>query len=127
MLTLASVQVYNSLLRPGEEGAPHVDWEISCGEGAASTSCSRRRSWSAWQSPGHFPRLRGTAVDDLTITREELERMDRLYIIACGSSYHVGVAAKYFWELLGRILVEVTLVSEFRYCDPIVTDRPWPW
>ena len=66
-------------------------------------------------------------LDDLTITREELERMDRLYIIACGSSYHVGVAAKYILERLLRIPVEVTLASEFRYCDPIVTDRTWPW
>ena len=59
----------------------------------------------------------------LGYTREELERMDRLYIIACGSSYHVGVAAKYILERLLRIPVEVTLASEFRYCDPIVTDR----
>ena len=62
-------------------------------------------------------------LDDLTITREDLERMDRLYIIACGSSYHVGMAAKYILERLLRIPVEVTLASEFRYCDPIVTDR----
>ena len=49
--------------------------------------------------------------------------MDRLYIIACGSSYHVGVAAKYILEKLLRKPVEVTLASEFRYCDPIVSER----
>ena len=59
----------------------------------------------------------------LGYTREELERMDRLYIIACGSSYHVGMAAKYTLERLLRKPVEVTLASEFRYCDPIVTDK----
>ena len=48
------------------------------------------------------------------------ERLDRLYIIACGSSYHVGVVAKYTLERMLRIPVEVTLASEFRYCAPIV-------
>ena len=62
-------------------------------------------------------------LDDLKLTREDLERLDRLYIIACGSSYHVGMAAKYILEKLLRIPVEVTLASEFRYCDPIVTSR----
>ena len=42
-------------------------------------------------------------LDDLTITREHLEGMDRFYIIACGSSYHVGMAAKYILERLLRI------------------------
>src|SRR5699024_6882737 len=41
----------------------------------------------------------------------------------CGSSYHVGVAAKYILEKLLRKPVEVTLASEFRYCDPIVSER----
>ena len=62
-------------------------------------------------------------LDEVSLTREELERLDRLYVIACGSSYHVGVAAKYTLERLLRIPVEVTLASEFRYCDPIVTRR----
>ena len=72
-----------------------------------------------------FPRLRDGEVvlDEVSLTREELERLDRLYVIACGSSYHVGVAAKYTLERLLRIPVEVTLASEFRYCDPIVTRR----
>ena len=60
-------------------------------------------------------------LDDVTITKEELEDLDRLYVIACGSSYHVGMAAKYILERLLRIPVEVTLASEFRYCAPIVT------
>ena len=62
-------------------------------------------------------------LDDWRLTARELEEMDRLYIIACGSSYHVGVAAKYILEKLLRKPVEVTLASEFRYCDPIVSER----
>ena len=47
--------------------------------------------------------------------------LERIFIVACGSSYHVGVIAKYNIEKLARIPVEVVLASEFRYCDPIVS------
>jgi glucosamine--fructose-6-phosphate aminotransferase (isomerizing) len=49
--------------------------------------------------------------------------LDRIFVIACGSSYHVGVIAKYNIEKLARVPVEVVLASEFRYCDPIVDAR----
>ena len=95
-----------------------------------STSCSRR----SWSSPRPCadtisPRIRDGKVvlDDVCPAPEEdPERLDRIYIIACGSSYHVGMAAKYTLERLLRIPVEVTLASEFRYCDPIV-DPTAPW
>ena len=127
VLTPGSVQVYNSLLQPVEKEISHVDWEISAAEKGGYEHFMFKEIMEQPKALRDtiFPRLRGDRVvlDDLTITREELERMDRLYIIACGSSYHVGVAAKYILERLLRIPVEVTLASEFRYCDPIVTDR----
>ena len=127
VLTPGSVQVYNSLLRPVKKERSHVDWEISAAEKGGYEHFMFKEIMEQPKALRDtiFPRLRGDRVvlDDLTITREELERMDRLYIIACGSSYHVGVAAKYILERLLRIPVEVTLASEFRYCDPIVTDR----
>jgi len=46
-----------------------------------------------------------------------------IFIVACGSSYHVGVIAKYNIEKLARVPVEVVLASEFRYCDPIVDEK----
>ena len=49
--------------------------------------------------------------------------MERITIIACGSSYHVGVIGKYNLEKMTRIPVEVTLASEFRYADPIVSEK----
>ena len=127
VLTAHGAQVYNSLLQPVEKERSHVDWEISAAEKGGYEHFMFKEIMEQPKALRDtiFPRLRGERVvlDDLTITREELERMDRLYIIACGSSYHVGVAAKYILERLLRIPVEVTLASEFRYCDPIVTDR----
>ncbi len=46
--------------------------------------------------------------------------IEPMFIVACGSSYHVAVIAKIQYEKLSRIPVEVMLASEFRYCNPIV-------
>ena len=57
---------------------------------------------------------------DLNMTDEEIRNIGKIYIIACGSSYHVGVVGKYNLERMLRRSVEVCLASEFRYSDPIV-------
>ncbi len=71
------------------------------------------------------PRIRGDRVapEDLTLTPEQVRDISRVFIIACGSSYHVGVVSKYIWERLLRRPVEVQLASEFRYCDPLVDEN----
>ena len=125
VLTPGSVQVYNSLLRPVKKERSHVDWEISAAEKGGYEHFMFKEIMEQPKAIRDTisPRLRDGKVvlDDVTITKEELEDLDRLYVIACGSSYHVGMAAKYILERLLRIPVEVTLASEFRYCAPIVT------
>ncbi len=59
-------------------------------------------------------------LDALKITDERVAEYERLYVVACGSAYHVGVAAKYALEKLAKIPVEVDVASEFRYRDPIL-------
>jgi glutamine---fructose-6-phosphate transaminase (isomerizing) len=60
-------------------------------------------------------------LDELRIDRSELRHMDKVYIVACGTSYHAGLVAKYAIEHWARIGVEVEIASEFRYRDPILT------
>ena len=62
------------------------------------------------------------AVDfaEVGITEETFANLQRIYIVACGSAYHVGMAGKYVLEDLAGIPVEVDLASEFRYRDPII-------
>ena len=62
-------------------------------------------------------------LDDIHITKENLENIDRVYIVACGTAYHAGVIGKYAIEKLARIPVETDIASEFRYRDPVITDR----
>ena len=59
-------------------------------------------------------------IDELNMTDEEIKNLKRIYIIGCGSAYHVGVTSKYVLEKITRIPVEVDLASEFRYRDPIL-------
>ena len=125
VLTPDGVKVYNALVQPVEKETSHVDWEISAAEKGGYEHFMFKEIMEQPRAIRDTisPRLRDGKVvlDDVTITKEELEDLDRLYVIACGSSYHVGMAAKYILERLLRIPVEVTLASEFRYCAPIVT------
>lgn len=127
VLTREGVQVYDALFQPVEKEHAHVDWEISAAEKGGYPHFMFKEIMEEPRAIRDTisPRIRDGKVvlDDLTITREQLEEMDRFYIIACGSSYHVGMAAKYILERMLRIPVEVTLASEFRYCEPIVSKR----
>jgi glutamine---fructose-6-phosphate transaminase (isomerizing) len=60
-------------------------------------------------------------LDELRIDPSELRHMDKVYIVACGTSYHAGMVAKYAIEHWARIGVEVEIAGEFRYRDPILT------
>ena len=57
---------------------------------------------------------------EVGLTEDALKDVERIYIVACGSAYHVGMAGKYVLEDLARIPVEVDLASEFRYRNPII-------
>ena len=61
--------------------------------------------------------------DKLGLTPEELGNLDAVYIVGCGSAYHVGVTAQYVLEDLARIPVRVELASEFRYRTPLLPEK----
>lgn len=62
-------------------------------------------------------------LDDITITKEQIKNIDRIYIVACGTAYHAGVVGKYAIEKLAQIPVEVDVASEFRYREPLINER----
>lgn len=127
VLTENQVTVYNTDLDCVEKEHIHVDWEISAAEKGGYEHFMFKEILEQPKAVRDTisPRIRDGKVvlDDVKLTREEVEQLDRLYIIACGSSYHVGMVAKYVLEKHTRISVEVALASEFRYCDPIVSNR----
>lgn len=68
---------------------------------------------------GAYVKDENISLEDTGLSDEVLAELERIYIIACGSAYHVGIAAKYVIENLARVPVEVDLASEFRYRNPI--------
>ena len=60
------------------------------------------------------------SLSELAMTEAEIAAINRVFIVACGTSYHAGVVAKTLIEQWARIPVEVDVSSEFRYRDPIV-------
>ena len=126
-LTPDHLWVYDSYLRPVEKEHHHVDWEISAAEKGGYEHFMAKEIMEQPEAIRKTisPRIQNGRVvlDDLALTARDVAEMDKLCVIACGSSYHVGMNAKYILEKLLRKPVEVTLASEFRYCDPIVTEH----
>ena len=61
--------------------------------------------------------------DDAGLTKEYLEGVRSIYIVACGTAYHAGLVAKYIIEKKTRIKVDVEVASEFRYRNPVIDDK----
>ena len=62
-------------------------------------------------------------LEGISLTREDIEKFSKIYIVACGTAYHAGLVGKYIIERLVKIPVEVDVASEFRYRDPLVDEN----
>ena len=118
------VQVYNAMELPIEKEHHHIDWEISAAEKGGYEHFMLKE---IMEEPEALRRAILPRIKDGTVGFDGLmldsSRYDCIKIIACGSSYHVGMVGKYNLEKLTRMPVEVILASEFRYCSPIVNER----
>ncbi len=128
VLTRDGIQVYDHpYLQLVEKERHHVDWEVSAAEKGGYEHFMAKEIMEQPKAfrDTVFPRIQNGRVvlDDLDIDAAYLRAADKIYIIACGSSYHVGMVAKYVLEKLLRKPVEVALASEFRYCDPLVSSK----
>ena len=127
VLTREGIQCYNHLRLPIEKEIVTVDWEIDAAEKGGYEHFMFKEIMEQPEALRRClsPRIReGEAVfEDFSLSKDFLQNMRRIYIVACGSSYHVGMVGKYHLERLTRIPVEVALGSEFRYMDPIVDEH----
>lgn len=126
VLCRGSVSFYNMDKEPVQKEICHVDWDVSAAEKGGYEHFMAKE---IMEQPKVLrdtisPRLHNGRVvlDSVSLTREDLEKLRSIYIVACGSAYHVGVIAKYVLEKVVRIPVEVDIASEFRYMDPMVDE-----
>ena len=127
ILTKDGVKVFDALTQPLEKERHHIDWEVSAAEKGGYPHFMLKEIFEQPEALRRAisPRLKDGKIvlDDMKLTAEQIRDFSRVFIVACGSSYHVGMIGKYNLEHLTRRSVEVCLASEFRYADPIVDDH----
>ena len=123
VLSRDGIQVYNTMEQPIEKEHHHIDWEISAAEKGGYEHFMLKE---IMEQPEALRRAISPRVHDGRVVFEGLSldatKIRKIDMIACGSSLHVCMVAKYNLEKLTRIPVEVCLASEFRYSDPIVEE-----
>ena len=127
VVTAENIDVFDSEMNPLEKKHSQVDWDVSAAEkgGYAHFMFKEIMEQPEAVRKTLSPRVRDGRVvlDDVKLTAEYVKNISRIFIIACGSSYHVGMVSKYSWERLLRRPVQVDLASEFRYSDPLVDEN----
>ena len=123
VVTDKDIKFYTSFLDEIKKEKVTVDWDISSTDKGGYEHYMFKE---IMEQPEAVKRtiapyiIDGRAELSSVLDKAYINSLSRIYIVACGSSYHVGVIAKYNIEKLARVPVEVVLASEFRYCDPIV-------
>ena len=127
LLDAENVKVYNLDGEEIKKEPYHVEWDISAAEKGGYEHFMFKE---IMEQPRVIrdtvqPRIRDGKIvlDDISLTAEYIKGINKIYIVACGSAYHVGVVGKYVIEAMTRIPVEITVASEFRYMNPIVDDK----
>jgi glucosamine--fructose-6-phosphate aminotransferase (isomerizing) len=109
-----------------QEGRPyHVDWDLSAAEKGGFDWFMRKEIHEQPRAVADSLLGRRTAsgrlhLDEMRLSDQELRDIDKVIVIACGTSFYAGMVAKYAIEHWCRIPCEVELASEFRYRDPIL-------
>jgi glutamine---fructose-6-phosphate transaminase (isomerizing) len=103
----------------------HVDWDLSAAEKGGYDWFMRKEIYEQPRAVadtllGRHDASSRLTLDEIRISEDELRRVDKIIIVACGTAFYAGLVAKYAIEHWTRIPCEVELASEFRYRDPIL-------
>lgn len=123
VLSRDEIQFYNVDEEPLEKTSTRIDWDVNAAEKGGYEHFLLKEVYEqpkAIRDTIH-PRIKDNEVviEELGMTDEEIREIGKIMIVACGSAYHTGITAKYVFEGISRVPVEVDLASEYRYRDPI--------
>ncbi|EFK54943.1 glutamine-fructose-6-phosphate transaminase (isomerizing) [Corynebacterium genitalium ATCC 33030] len=104
-----------------------IDWDLEAAEKGGFDSFMMKEIYEQPAAvrdtlAGHWDGER-VILDENSISERELKSFNQVFVIACGSAYHSGLAAKYAIEHWVRIPVQIEVASEFRYRDPVLDER----
>ena len=127
VVTADEIHVFDALGQPVEKQHSYVDWDVSAAEkgGYAHFMFKEIMEQPEAVRKTISPRIKNKLIEfeELSLSDEYIASLSKIFIIACGSSYHVGMVGRYNLERLLRKPVEVMLASEFRYADPLVNEH----
>ncbi len=122
-----SVKVYNLDREEVKKDVFTVNWDISAAEKGGYEHFMMKEIEEQPRALRETisPRIQDGKIvlDDIALSAEDIKKINKIFIIACGSAYHVGMVGKYIIEKLCRKPVEAIVASEFRYCDPIIGEN----
>jgi len=123
-LTNSSAEFFDSNLNKIKKEISVINWDIAAAEKSGYEHFMLKEIFEQPKAILNtiHPRIKDGKVffENLKLTNEQIKNINRIVITACGSAYHAGVVAKYFYEEILRIPTEVELASEFRYKNPII-------
>jgi len=128
VLTKNDVKIYNADRKEVKRDVFHVTWDADAAEKEGYDHFMIKEIHE--QPKGIYETLNRRLdengiikLDGISLTKEDLEKFNKVYIVACGTAYHAGLVGKFIIEKLAKIPVEVDVASEFRYRDPFVDDK----
>jgi len=128
VLTKDKVTIYNDQQQVVKRDVFHVTWDADAAEKGGYDHFMMKEIHE--QPTGLYETLNRRLNDDntikldgITMTKEDIEGFNKVYIVACGTAYHAGLVGKAAIEKMAKIPVEVDIASEFRYRDPFVDDK----
>lgn len=125
-MTRDTMEFFNVDEEPIEKESVRIEWDVNAAEKGGYEHFMLKEMYEQPKAitDTFSPRIKDgkIMIDELNMTDEEIQKIQKITIVACGSAYHTGVTSKYVFEGLARIPVEVDLASEFRYRDPILDE-----
>ena len=121
-----SMEFFNVDEEPIEKQATRIEWDVNAAEKSGYEHFMLKEMYEQPKAitDTFSPRIKEgkIVIEELGMTDEEILKIQKIQIVACGSASHTGYTSKYIFEGLARIPVEVDVASEFRYRDPILDE-----
>ena len=128
ILSRDNAQFYDKNLNPIKKEISNIEWNSSSAEKDGFDDFMLKE---IYEQPtairetigARFTENSNSEFDELDFTKEYLENLNKIYIVACGTAMHAGLVGKNIIEKICKIQTEVDIASEFRYRDPIIDEK----
>lgn len=128
VLTKDDIKIYDKDCNEIKRDVYHVNWDADAAEKSGYEHFMIKEIHEQPEVIGETLNRRldendRIKIDGISLSKEEINQFDKVYIVACGTAYFAGLVGKYLIEKIAKIPVEVDVASEFRYRDPLVDDK----